>query len=97
MSEGTQSCGRPAVKRRADHDEHSPSRKYFRVVVEVLSWGSHIESYRAESYTAFPTARERLQGRVLLWKSHFYKEAAASLPLLMSGSTSYPGRLVLGC
>lgn len=40
-------CGRPVVRRRAGHDEHSPSRKYFRVLVDVLSWGSHIESYRA--------------------------------------------------
>lgn len=44
-------CGRPAVRRRADHDEHSPSQKYFRVVVEVLSWGFHIESYRAEVHS----------------------------------------------
>lgn len=51
MSEGTQLCGRPAVRKRADHDEHSPSRKYFRVMVDVLSWGSHIESNRADVHS----------------------------------------------
>lgn len=73
MSEGTQLCGRPVVRRRAGHYEHIPSRKYFRVLVDVLSWGSHIESYKAVVHSlpnsqrvtprkSFPLAKPFLQG-----------------------------------